>query len=307
MSSLEQQKQWDREALSAAAKRMGEFAWPTLIYGLMVVAAYWTTVGMVLLGVINIWLGVLLSAVFTYLAYTTLHESVHGSISGSHKSLRRLNDGLGYLSAMVLMIPMTIHRYEHLAHHRHTNEKDRDPDSKLARSSGSPVQFIMSSLSLYFANYGFYWRHRRIHSPRSEQIVLALEIVVAFGIRLVIVAMGFWQEALALFVLGTLIGLSALVYLFAYIVHRPCEAVGRYVDTSTIRVSGPVGKVLTWLWVFQNYHSIHHLFPKVPFYRYVEVFDEIEAIMARRQAPLYRLTWRGLVPESEEREVLAQA
>ena len=148
MSSLEQQKQWDREALSAATKRMGEFAWPTLIYGLMVVAAYWATVGMVLLGVINVWLGVLLSAVFTYLAYTTLHESVHGSISGSHKSLRRLNDGLGYLSAMVLMIPMTIHRYEHLAHHRHTNEKDPDPDSKLARSSGSPVQFIMNSLRL---------------------------------------------------------------------------------------------------------------------------------------------------------------
>ena len=109
-----------------------------------------------------------------------------------------------------------------------------------------------------------------------------------------------------MFVVGTLIGLSILLYLFAYIVHRPHDAVGRYVDTSTIRVSGLVGKVLTWLWVFQNYHSIHHLFPKVPFYRYVQVFDEIEAIMARRQAPLYRLTWRGLVPESEGRKVLAQ-
>lgn len=306
MSSVEQNKEWDRMALRAATARMGEFAWPTVIYGVAVVVAYWVVVALVLLGEINIWLGALLCALATYLSYTTLHESVHGSISGKHQGLRRLNDALGYMSGMISMIPLTVHRYEHLAHHRHTNLPGRDPDALLASSSGSPLRLMANSVRVYFANYAFYIRNRWGVAPWTEKLALVLEVLAAFGVRLVIVAAGFWWEAAALFVVGTLIGLSVLLYLFAYIVHRPHDAVGRYVDTSTIRVSGLVGKVLTWLWVFQNYHSIHHLFPKVPFYRYVEVFDEIEAIMARRQAPLYRLTWRGLVPESEERKVLAQ-
>ncbi len=49
------------------------------------------------------------------------------------------------------------------------------------------------------------------------------------------------------------------MFLFAYIVHTPHESVGRYVDTSTFVVGGPAGKLITLLWGYQNYHSIHHL------------------------------------------------
>lgn len=67
MSSVEQNKEWDRMALRAATTRMGEFAWPTVIYGVAVVVAYWVVVALVLLGEINIWLGALLCALATYL------------------------------------------------------------------------------------------------------------------------------------------------------------------------------------------------------------------------------------------------
>ena len=76
--------------------------------------------------------------------------------------------------------------------------------------------------------------------------------------------------------------------------HNSYQEVGRYVDTSTIVVAGPVNGVMTWLWLFQNYHSIHHLFPRVPFYRYRELFDAIEPIMLARGAPIYRLGLSGL-------------
>ena len=49
-------------------------------------------------------------------------------------------------------------------------------------------------------------------------------------------------------------------------------------------------------WGFQNYHAIHHLFPRVPFYHYAKIYDEIEAVMAEKGAPVYRLTLRGLEP-----------
>jgi beta-carotene hydroxylase len=82
-----------------------------------------------------------------------------------------------------------------------------------------------------------------------------------------------------------------VLYLFAYIVHRPHAQAGRYVDTSTILLPAPQ---LSWLWMFQNYHSIHHLFPRVPFYKYERLYTEIEDIMAAKGAPVYRMTARGL-------------
>jgi beta-carotene hydroxylase len=47
---------------------------------------------------------------------------------------------------------------------------------------------------------------------------------------------------------------------------------------------------LTWLWMYQNYHSIHHLFPRVPFYKYARLYSEIEAVLKEKQAPIYRIS-----------------
>ena len=52
--------------------------------------------------------------------------------------------------------------------------------------------------------------------------------------------------------------------------------------------------LLNWVWVFQNYHSIHHLFPRVPFYQYQRLFRDIEEVMVAKGAPIYRLGTKGL-------------
>jgi beta-carotene hydroxylase len=85
------------------------------------------------------------------------------------------------------------------------------------------------------------------------------------------------------------------MYLFAYVVHTPHAAVGRYVDTSTFIVPGKLGTLVTVLWGYQNYHSIHHLFPRVPFYRYADLFAEIEDIMIAKGAPIHRLYTGGKI------------
>ena len=48
------------------------------------------------------------------------------------------------------------------------------------------------------------------------------------------------------------------------------------------------------LWGFQNYHSIHHLFPRVPFYTYRAVFEKIEPVMLTKEGPIYHLGFSGL-------------
>ncbi len=287
----------DQQARQAAQSYMGEFAWPTVVLGISVFFAYIATIILVALGALAVWLGVLIIIPLTYASYTVLHEAAHGSISGSHQSLRWLNELMGYLAGWVMMVPLTAHRHEHLAHHRNTNNPASDPDYQMAGMWRSPWQPIVVTIRSLTNQYSYYFTHRWQQGPRSQNVRLCLEVFCQLVPRLAFVALGFWIEGAALFLVGGVGGVLLTMYLFAYLVHTPHEAEGRYVDTSTIIIAGRLGRVLTLAWGYQNYHSIHHLFPRIPFYRYCQVFDEIEDVMKAKGAPIYRLGSRGLLAQ----------
>ncbi|AQA18500.1 fatty acid desaturase [Halioglobus japonicus] len=295
----------DQQALQSAKRYMGEVAWPTIILGLSLGAGYLAILAGSLTGQLPLWAAVPLMASVTYLSYTVLHEAVHGSISGSHPSLRWINESLGYMAAWILMTPLTAHRHEHLAHHRHTNSAGEDPDFDVSKIRNAPVDAALAALNVARGQYTYYVRHRWSRAQGKQNLYFCLEIAAAVLPRLGLLVAGYWQEVVLLMGIAWLIGLAIVLYLFAYLVHRPHRDVGRYVDTSTILVPGRLHKLVTWLWVFQNYHSIHHLFSRVPFYHYVRLFDEIEPIMRAKGAPIYQLTVRGMVASSREPEAAA--
>jgi len=284
----------DRQAVARARPYMGMVAWPTIVLGLALGVSYIVTVVMALGGLLSLWLAVPLVAALTYFSYTVLHESVHGSITGNARSLRWLNNALGYMAAWIVMIPLTAHRHEHRAHHRHANDEVTDPDFHAGNMWSSPLAPLRAALNAWVRQFGYYRENRWTDAPPRENLYLCLEVAAALLPRVSVLFAGYWVEGLALFVLAWLIGAIVLLYLFAYVVHRPHEQIGRYVDTSTILIPGPLGTLLTGLWLFQNYHSIHHLFPRVPFYHYAKLYKEIEEIMAAKDAPIYRVTVRGL-------------
>ena len=112
----------DLAALNAAKRHMGKVAWPTVVLGIVLAAAYLATPVLVVMKLMPLAAAVPLMALLTYASYTVLHDAAHGSISGSNASLRWLNEAMGYIAAWIVMIPLTAHRHEHLAHHRHTNQ-----------------------------------------------------------------------------------------------------------------------------------------------------------------------------------------
>ena len=284
----------DQKALASAKQYMGMVAWPTIVLGLVLGVSYIATVAMVLAGELSLLPAVPLVALITYFSYTVLHESVHGSIDGNRQSLRWINKALGYMAAWILMIPLTAHRHEHIAHHRYTNDEVEDPDFHVGQMRNSLPAAARATVQAIVSQFSYYSKNRWAKAPPRQNLYLCLEVAAALIPRLAVVAAGYWVEGLALFVLAWLIGATVLLYLFAFIVHQPHEQVGRYVDTSTILISRPLRTTLTWLWLFQNYHSIHHLFPRVPFYNYAKLYEEIEDIMAAKGAPAYRITLRGL-------------
>jgi beta-carotene hydroxylase len=281
--------QSDQQALAAAQARMGEFAWPTVVLGVLVMAAYLATPVWVVQGWLPLWAGMLIMLLLTYMAYTVLHEAVHGSISGRHQQLRWVNEWLGYGAAWIMMIPLTAHRHEHLAHHRHTNEPKADPDYAVADLVRTPWQPIIAVARLMVNQYRYYFSQRWGKGPRAQDRRFCLELAAGIGLRLAFMAQGYWLEGILLFLVAGLGGVMLTMYLFAYLVHHPHKELGRYVDTSTFDAPGKLGTVVTALWLYQNYHSIHHLFPRVPFYRYRELFYEIEPVMESHGAPIMRL------------------
>ena len=273
---------------------MGVIAWPTIVLGLAIPAIYILSVALALAGLLSLWAAVPLVAVLTYLSYTILHESVHGSITGNDRSLRWLNKALGYMAASIVMIPLTAHCHEHFAHHRYANDASRDPDFHIGEMGRSPWAPIVAVVKAYLAQFVFFRSSRRVGESPRQTLVLGLEVTAALVPRLAVLLAGYWVEGLALFVLAWLIGAVVLLYLFAYVVHRPHKRVGRYHDTSTVLVPRSLEKPLSWIWMFQNFHSIHHLFPRVPFYKYAELYREIEDVIEAKHAPVYRMSIRGL-------------
>ena len=284
----------DRRAVAAASKYMGMLAWPTIMLGLAIPAIYILTVAVALAGSLSLRVAVPLLALLTYLSYTILHESVHGSITGNNRSLRWLNKALGYMAAWIVMIPLTAHRHEHIAHHRYANDESRDPDFHIGGMGRSPWAPVVAVVKAYVTQFVYFRRTRRAGESLRQTLVLGLEVTAALVPRLAALAAGYWVEGLALFVLAWLIGAIVLLYLFAYVVHRPHERVGRYHDTSTVLVPRSLEKPLSWIWMFQNFHSIHHLFPRLPFYKYADLYREIEDVIEAKQAPVYRMSIRGL-------------
>lgn len=287
-------EQLDAEAVQTAKAYQGNFAWFTVVFGLAVFAAYLATPFLVVSGSLPLWLGSVLMIALTYMAYTVLHDSAHGSISGSNSKLRWVNEWMGYGAAFVLMIPLTAHRHEHLTHHRNTNNGAEDPDNVVADMTQSPFHAARSAARVYMVQFKFYSEHRWANASAKQNRQYITEVAVAVGARLLFMAQGYWFEGMVMILVGGIGGVALLMYLFAYIVHRPHDAVGRYVDTSAIIAPAWCNSIVTWLWLFQNYHAVHHLFPRVPFYNYRTLFEEIEPVMRANGTPVYNLSLKGL-------------
>lgn len=93
------------------------------------------------------------------------------------------------------------------------------------------------------------------------------------------------SELVVLLVLGYLLGAFFTADWFAYRPHHPYERSARYQNTNSLIMPRWM-KPFEWLWLGQNLHSIHHLFPRVPFYRYHALHRDIEPVLRAQGAPI---------------------
>lgn len=243
-----------------------KIAWPTVgLFGVALV----TYVSSTMMGLSEswpTWVSVAINALCTYWMFTVAHDASHNSLS-LH---RWLNDGLGRVATLFLM-PMPIFRafrFIHMQHHRFSNEPE-DPDYWVGHGSKWTLPLRCALMDLHYLA----WYTPRLKDRPKDEVRDTLTGVF-FGVATLIALIwqGWLMEALLYWLLPSRLAITFLALAFDYWPHSPyktTEAENKFLATS---VRAGSEWLLTPLLLAQNYHLVHHLYPLVPFYRYVKVW-----------------------------------
>lgn len=262
-------------------------AWWTLLL-LAFCSTGWVVTGYLgIQQVISTWVAILLNAIFAYISFTILHDASHRSVSKN----TWINDIAGRI-AIVPLIPLPVFklfRFVHMQHHRFANEScEIDPDAWTSTGKTWTYPLRWMTLDLYYFWYYFPLLGQR---PAKEKLDLILSISVGvLGISLIILA-GYGMEFLLFWVLPSRLAIFFLAYAFDYLPHMPKKATQQ--ENPYQATNNRIGyeSLMTPLFLYQNYHLIHHLYPKVPFYYYLKIWRLGKQDLKQRGA--LSLDWKG--------------
>ncbi len=209
--------------------------------------------------------------------FTLSHECTHQTPFKS----KWINETVGHLCAVPIALPFVWFRYFHLAHHKYTNDPERDPELD---GGGRPTGW--RGYLVYLSGWG-YWKNgltmlwiNAFGTPdapylsdrllprlrREARIILAL--YAAAAISLLFTPVLFW-----VWLLPVLVGQPVLrAYLLAE--HGLCPPVADMLENSRTTYTTRLIRFLAWN---MPYHAEHHSFPAVPFYRLPEFHDYVQA------------------------------
>jgi beta-carotene hydroxylase len=280
----------DRQALTKVKPYQGMVAWPTVFLAIGIVGAFALVCTLGTMGIIPLWLGLILNTFILYADQTPLHEACHGNIAGRDSKWLWLNHLVGYVCGAILLHEYKAFRYMHLAHHRDTNDPDLDPDHWVAVKN--PFMVALRCLTIVFWYHNYFWKNIAFKFRTPGMLPLAIHIIAMnalfFGLAIGLSLLGYWREVLMLWIFPHILASALIIYFFAYLTHKPHEVHERYRDTNIFWVRGwLIEPVVNGLYLFQNFHLIHHLFPRIPFYNYGDAFRDLKPILEKEKAHIY--------------------
>ncbi len=273
-------------------ERVPEVAWPTIVLYVGTLGLF----GMEMYGALaagwSPWLTIPLGAAVTFLMFSVLHESTHHAISTN----TRLNDALGHMSVPFVTpyASFRLVKFIHIEHHRNTNEpKSIDPDAWTSEGPWWQLPVRWMTIDLW---YLVFYVRRIPQRPRGEVV---LSLVVAVGVVAALTGLvlaGYGTELVVAFLIPQRLGLGVLAWWFDYLPHHGLPFTQRQDKYRATRVRVGGEWWLTPLFLYQNYHLVHHLHPSVPFYRYVRAWRRNEQAYLDRNAAISTVFGRSLTP-----------
>ena len=231
--------------------------------------------------ILNAWLTALIGSLLAYGMFTVAHEASHSNISGGITKFTLLDTCLGWFSATTLFFPYTAFKIIHLQHHAHTNDPEQDPDDYVKGKNALDIFFrCLTLVFYYFVQALGRQSHHNVAMQKCRSHTLMF-LVFLFGLITLLITLGMGKVYFFVFVLPALIVAPFLGFTFDWLPHYPHHNMGKHLNTRIVTIPG-----LELLFYYQNYHLIHHLHPRIPFYRYKAKFKEIETHLLERDAPI---------------------
>jgi len=261
--------QTDDPLLFEALTQRPKIAWPTVILLVAAFAIFGLSTFAYVEGALPLFWAILFNATAAYISFTPAHDASHNAVSTN----RKLNEWVGRI-ATVLQSPVPFFRtfrYVHMQHHRFTNDETKDPDVYVCTGPRWLLPFKWATLDL---NYFYYYFKSSVfmERPKSERRELYLASLFGVVVFAAITLAGWLNYYLLLFLIPTRLTAIFLALTFDFLPHYPHQAHAK--DEPFRCTSNRVGMewLLTPVLLYQNYHLVHHLYPTVPFYRYLKVW-----------------------------------
>ncbi len=255
-------------------------AWPTLALAVILPA---TLIGVIVLGftgALPLWVCTPILALVSYAHYTLVHESIHGNVVASPKSLNWVNTLVGWIGSLGMGAGWPALQRTHVLHHSHTNT-ERDPDIMV---KGTFWQLVMKWLKTTPTNFVPMFMLRFINADRYKRLgtilspsdIAQVSAVTTAQVVLLIAAIttGHVMEWIFLWFLPTRLAILILNIFFQWLPHHPFDHTERYLNT---RISLWTGGTIALLQ--QNLHLMHHLWPSVPFYNYARLYRALRPVL----------------------------
>ena len=278
--------------LSTVRSNLVGIAWPTILA--FIVAAVVLILSQIAYAnkIIGLFPHLIISSYFFYMMYTPLHEAVHQNISGKNKKFKFLNPLLGSISAAFYLHSYTQHRWSHLEHHKYANNPELDPDIIIK----GPTWFSIAARGFFILLIKdfFYIKKEGVKNSKAGKKAMRIGTIESLVpiIILVVITNVFnlpWYHFFVSYVFPLLFAVMLLGIFFDYLVHMPHESSEKFGDTNIIRTKNWLDAPMTWIWLYQNYHGMHHLFPRLPFYKYKKVFLEREHELIKLGLPVFTI------------------
>lgn len=256
-------------------KETGEFAWKTLLLLAICYLSWFLIVAAHLGGFVPLWLGTLALTATFYVIFTPMHEAAHLNISGRQKKLRWVDFAAGSLASFGLFVPFVGFERLHYHHHQNTNVPGKDPDLWVNGRNFFDIVFRCFTI---FPKQMYFFMTKPI-ATKQQKLICAAFIILKFSIAGYWMFAGYLSEVIFLWLLPAWFALALLAYCFDYLPHVP------FVETKIFHNTRNVGKpYLNYVFLYQNYHQIHHLNPRVPFYRYYLSYKRVKPLLDEKAA-----------------------
>jgi len=262
-------------------------AWPTVLLFFVALLSFIGMTYGALFHIIPLWIALIINGIAQYAMFTVLHDASHRSLS----QISWFNDTLGTIAAFILspIAGIRVFRFVHMQHHRFTNEGGKvDPDEWCGKGKTWTLPLRWMTLDIH---YVFWYAHYWFKRPRKERMELVISLFITIAVFAIAAHFDLALRFALLWLLPARFAVTWLALAFDFIPHYPHDTKASDNEFRATTMHPTHTWLMTPIMLAQNAHLIHHLYPRVPFYRYLWVWHHAKKELMECGARLMR--WNG--------------